>query len=163
MRAGPPFDCHQGPSPDGVNGAEDDRMHASVRKGCVMTTTQNTTTRLRAIKKRLLTEKERLEQELHEIMERTSISSDIEQVSELSTFDDHPADLASETFEREKDLALESNIQDLLGKVNTALEKIEDGSYGLCDSCGIEINANRLEALPWASLCLNCQDRLEGR
>jgi len=128
-----------------------------------MTTTQNTTTRLRAIKKRLLTEKERLEQELHEIMERTSISSDIEQVSELSTFDDHPADLASETFEREKDLALESNIQDLLGKVNTALEKIEDGSYGLCDSCGIEINANRLEALPWASLCLNCQDRLEGR
>jgi YteA family regulatory protein len=128
-----------------------------------MTTTQITTARLRAIKKRLLAEKERLEQELHEIMERTSISSDIEQVTELSTFDDHPADLASETFEREKDLALEGNIQDLLGKVNTALEKIEDGTYGLCDSCGIEINTNRIDALPWASLCLNCQDRLEGR
>jgi len=128
-----------------------------------MTTTQITPTRLRAIKKRLLVEKERLEQELHEILERTSISSDIEQVTELSTFDDHPADLASETFEREKDLALEGNILDLLGKVNTALEKIEDSTYGLCDSCGVEINPNRLEALPWASLCLDCQDRLEGR
>jgi YteA family regulatory protein len=128
-----------------------------------MTTTQSSTARLRAIKKRLQAERERLEQELHEIMERTSISSDIEQVTELSTYDDHPADLASETFEREKDLALEGNIQDLLDKVNTALEKIEDGTYGLCDSCGIEINTNRLEALPWASLCLNCQDRLEGR
>ena len=128
-----------------------------------MTTTQNSTTRLRAIKKRLESERERLEAELHEIMERTSISSDIEQVTELSTYDDHPADLASETFEREKDLALEGNIQDLLDKVNTALEKIEDGTYGLCDSCGVEINPNRLEALPWASLCLNCQDRLEGR
>jgi len=128
-----------------------------------MTTTQITTTRLRAIKKRLLAEKERLEQELHEIMERTSISSDIEQVTELSTYDDHPADLASETFEREKDLALEGNIQDLLDKVNTALEKIADGTYGVCDSCSVEINPNRLEALPWASLCLDCQDRLEGR
>ncbi|HOS44196.1 MAG TPA: TraR/DksA C4-type zinc finger protein [Armatimonadota bacterium] len=128
-----------------------------------MTTTQNSATRLRAIKKRLLAERERLEQELHEIMERTSLSSDIEQVTEMSTYDDHPADLASETFEREKDLALEGNIQDLLDKVDTALEKLEEGTYGLCDSCGVEINPNRLEALPYASLCLNCQDRLEGR
>jgi len=128
-----------------------------------MTTAQSSSTRIRATKKRLLAEKERLEQELHEIVERTSLSSDVEQVTEMSTYDDHPADLASETFEREKDLALESNIQDLLGKVDTALEKIEDNTYGLCDSCGIEINPNRLEALPWASLCLNCQDRLEGR
>ena len=128
-----------------------------------MATAQNSGTRIRAIKKRLLAERERLENELHEIIERTSHSSDLEQVTEISTYDDHPADLASETFEREKDLALEGNIQALLEKVNTALEKIEEGTYGICDSCGIEINPNRLEALPWASLCLNCQDRLEGR
>lgn len=128
-----------------------------------MATAQNSPTRIRAIKKRLLAERERLESELHDIMERTSHSSDLEQVTELSTYDDHPADLASETFEREKDLALEGNIMDLLEKVNTALEKIDEGTYGVCDSCGIEINPNRLEALPWASLCLNCQDRLEGR
>lgn len=133
------------------------------RKGFMMTTIQNSPTRLRAIKKRLLAEKERLELELHEIIERTSHSSELEQVTELSTYDDHPADMASETFEREKDLALEGNIADLLDKVNTALEKIDEGTYGVCDSCDIEINPNRLEALPWASLCLNCQDRLEGR
>ncbi len=128
-----------------------------------MATAQNASTRNRVIKKRLLAEQERLENELHEIMERTSHSSDLEQVTELSTYDDHPADLASETFEREKDLALEGNIQALLEKVNTALEKLDEGTYGVCDSCGVEINASRLEALPWASLCLNCQDRLEGR
>ena len=54
----------------------------------------------------------------------------------------------------------EANIGEL---INIALEKIEDNTYGVCDSCGTEINANRLDALPWASLCLNCQDRLEGR
>ena len=119
--------------------------------------------RLRAIKKRLLAERERLEEELRDIIERTTHSSELEQVTEMSTYDDHPADLASETFEREKDMALEGNIQDLLEKVNVALEKLEDGTYAVCDSCGVEINPNRLEALPWASLCLNCQDRLEGR
>ncbi|MHB9024630.1 MAG: TraR/DksA C4-type zinc finger protein [Armatimonadota bacterium] len=119
--------------------------------------------RLRAIKKRLLAERERLVEELRDIIERTTHSSELEQVTEMSTYDDHPADLASETFEREKDMALEGNIQDLLEKVNVALEKLEDGTYGVCDSCGVEINPNRLEALPWASLCLNCQDRLEGR
>jgi len=128
-----------------------------------MATVQNSSTRLRAVKKRLQTERERLEAELRDIMERTSHTSDLEQATELSSYDDHPADLASETYEREKDLALESNITDLLEKVNTAIEKIDEGTYGVCDSCGIDINTNRLEALPWASLCLNCQDRLEGR
>ena len=128
-----------------------------------MTTVQNSTTRLRAIKKRLLTEQERLEAELHELMERTANGGDLERATEISSYDDHPADLASETFEREKDLALESNITDLLGKVNTALEKMDEGSYGMCDACGVEINPTRIEALPWASLCRDCQDRMEGR
>lgn len=128
-----------------------------------MATVQNSTTRLRAVRKRLVAEQERLEAELHEVMERTSHGSEMERATEISSYDDHPADLASETFEREKDLALESNISDLLSKVNTALEKLDEGTYGMCDSCGIEINPNRLEALPWASLCRDCQDRLEGR
>lgn len=128
-----------------------------------MATAQNLTPQLRAVKKRLLTEQERLESELHEIVERTSHAAEFERITEMSSYDDHPADLASETFEREKDLALESNIQDLLDKVNAALEKIDEGTYGVCDSCGVDINPNRMEALPWASLCVNCQDRLEGR
>ncbi len=132
-------------------------------RGHIMATVQHLSPRLRVVKKKLLEEQERLERELHEVMERTAHTSDLERVSELSTYDDHPADLASETFEREKDLALEGNISDLLDKVNTALEKLEEGTYGVCDSCGVEINPSRIEALPWASLCRDCQDRLEGR
>lgn len=128
-----------------------------------MATIQNSTSRLRAIRKRLTAEQERLELELHELMERTFSSANLERATEMSGYDDHPADLASETFEREKDLALESNIVDLLNKVNTSLEKLDEGSYGICDSCGVEINASRMEALPWASLCRDCQDRVEGR
>lgn len=128
-----------------------------------MTTAQHSPARLRAIKKRLLEEKDRLDHELQEILDRTAHTADLEQAAELSNYDDHPADLASETFEREKDLALEGNLEDLLEKINVALEKLEDSTYGVCDSCGAEINPNRLEVLPWASLCLLCQDRLEGR
>jgi RNA polymerase-binding protein DksA len=128
-----------------------------------MATVHNSATHFRTIKKRLLDEQERLETELHELMERTSSDIDTERAAEISSYDDHPADLASETFEREKDLALESNITDLLVKVNTALEKIEEGSYGLCDLCGMEINPERIKALPWASLCRDCQGRAEGR
>ena len=128
-----------------------------------MATAQHLSPRLRVVKKKLLEEQERLESELHEVMERTALNADLERVSELNSYDDHPADLASETFEREKDLALEGNISDLLEKVNTALEKIDEGTYGICDSCGVEINTSRIEALPWASLCRDCQDRVEGR
>ncbi len=118
---------------------------------------------LEATKQRITAEKVRLEAELHEIIERTVLSSDTEKAAEISSYDDHPADMASETFEREKDLALESNIQSLLTKVNTALEKIAEGTYGICDVCGVEINAKRMEALPWASLCRDCQAFHEGR
>ena len=118
---------------------------------------------LEAVKKLIMEEKIRLEAELHEIIERTALAADVEKAAEISSYDDHPADMASETFEREKDLALESNVQSLLLKVNVALEKIEEGTYGICDVCGVEINAKRLEALPWASLCRECQSFHEGR
>jgi RNA polymerase-binding transcription factor DksA len=121
------------------------------------------TENLKASKKRLLLERERLEAELREIAERTSSPAEVEKATEISTYEDHAADLASETFEREKYLALEGNIQDLLEKVNRALEKIEEGTYGLCDYCGNPINEKRMDALPWASLCRDDQDRLEGR
>ena len=117
---------------------------------------------LRSIKRKLLLEKERLEQDLHELIEHIA-TGEHERVAEMSTFDDHPADMANETFEREKEMAIEGNIEDLLSKINTALEKISEGSYGMCDACGEEINRSRLEALPWASFCRDCQDKIEGR
>lgn len=64
---------------------------------------------------------------------------------------------ATESFELEKRLALEKQTRDHLAEVEHALHKFEEGTYGLCDSCGKRIASDRLEALPQASLCLNCK------
>ncbi len=109
----------------------------------------------------LLAERERLELELHQIEQRTARASESERANELSAYEDHPADLASETFEREKDLAIGESVESLLNQVNVALEKLERGTYGQCDVCNKPIKKARLQALPFATLCLDCQDRLE--
>lgn len=64
---------------------------------------------------------------------------------------------ATETLELEKRLTLENRIRQEMAAVEHALEKIEKGTYGLCDNCGKKIDPQRLEALPQASLCLNCK------
>ena len=64
---------------------------------------------------------------------------------------------ATESFELEKRLALEKRVRDNLADVERALHKFEEGSYGLCDSCGQPIDPARLEALPQASLCVTCK------
>jgi len=64
---------------------------------------------------------------------------------------------ATETFELEKRLALEKRLVGQLAEVERALNKFEDGTYGLCDSCGQSIDPARLEALPQANLCLSCK------
>jgi len=110
----------------------------------------------------LLAERARLLVELEEIESRTARTTDAERATELSSYEDHPADLASETFEREKDLAIAESVESLLNQVNTALEKVERGTYGVCDACGRPIKRARLQALPFATLCLDCQGRLEG-
>lgn len=67
-----------------------------------------------------------------EYLERDSLR---DSVDELSTVDNHPADLGTELYEREKDMALKVHDNDELAKVNTALQKIEDGTYGVCEVC----------------------------
>lgn len=109
----------------------------------------------------LLAERERLEAELEEIESRAAGLDEFERANELSAYDDHPADLASETFEREKDLAIRESVESMIHKVINALEKIDRGTYGMCDACGRAIKKARLKALPFATLCLDCQDRLE--
>ncbi len=116
---------------------------------------------LRELRTWLEAERARLEAELEEIERRTARMDESERANELSAYEDHPADLASETFEREKDLAIGESVEGMLHKVITALEKIERGTYGVCDACSRPIKKARLKALPFATLCLDCQDRLE--
>ena len=74
---------------------------------------------------------------------------------------DHIADSATETFLRELDEGLEENADHLLDAIGAALERIEEGTYGLCRACGGPIGAERLEAVPYATLCIDDQRALE--
>jgi len=64
---------------------------------------------------------------------------------------------AAETLELENRLALEKRVRDQLAEVEHALHKFEEGTYGLCESCGQPIDPARLEALPQAKLCMSCK------
>ena len=72
------------------------------------------------------------------------------------------ASAASQVFEQQRDLALRERAEIQLKLVNAALARLDEGSFGRCQNCGKEIAAERLEALPWAALCIDCQ-RLEAR
>ncbi len=70
---------------------------------------------------------------------------------------------ANEAAELGKQQSSERRLKDLLAKVEYALHKFNEGSYGLCDNCGQSIEPARLEALPHANLCLNCKALQEGQ
>lgn len=84
------------------------------------------------------------------------IESFKDSTGELSLIDNHPADVGDELFERSKDLSIRENNTMLLDKINDALEKIANDTYGKCASCGKEIEEERLEVVPYASECANC-------
>ncbi len=80
---------------------------------------------------------------------------------EVSTQDhptsgNHMADDASEVFEQTKNLALKSHLERKLEQVELAIERVRRGTYGTCDKCGKAISPERLQALPYATLCLDC-------
>jgi RNA polymerase-binding protein DksA len=71
----------------------------------------------------------------------------------------HMGDIATVTFDREMDYTLEDNAEQVLKAIDAALGRIEDGTYGMCVSCGRPIPEERLEAMPWADLCIDCKRR----
>jgi RNA polymerase-binding protein DksA len=79
-----------------------------------------------------------------------------------SASDQHIADHATDTFERELDESLEENADNVIREIDRALTKIDEGTYGTCDVCGREIPEERLAAVPYATLCIEDKRRLEG-
>jgi len=113
-------------------------------------------------RKRLLAEKNRLETVRARLNEYGGESAS-DRVGEIVDFDqNHPGDSGTVLFERLKDEALHENVDGLLAQVHDALSKIDEGTYGLCDRCEKPISEGRLEALPYATLCIECQSRLEA-
>ena len=81
----------------------------------------------------------------------------------LGRDDNHLGDTASETYDRELDQGLEEGVQQTLGEIDAALRRIDEGTYGTCAGCGQAIAPERLEAYPWASMCIDCQRKAERR
>lgn len=85
-----------------------------------------------------------------------------DQLQEDGTIDNHPADLGTEMFEREKDLGLRSNAIRRMRDIDIAMERMESGIYGVCIECGRPIPQERLEVMPSATTCLDCQMHREA-
>jgi RNA polymerase-binding transcription factor len=107
-------------------------------------------------------------QELLALRERLAhaaegILHDDEDAGEINTpaGDQHLADHATDTLEREMDQSLEENADHILGEIDQALESIDAGTYGSCTVCGAPISEERLEAVPYATLCLDDKRRQE--
>jgi RNA polymerase-binding protein DksA len=86
-----------------------------------------------------------------------------EDAGEETAYDNHLADTATETYDRELDYTLEENSEHVLAEIEAALERVEEGTYGICANCGKPIAVDRLEALPWATLCIDCRRDRERR
>lgn len=107
-----------------------------------------------ALQKRLLKAKQELEERLnhndHFGMKRSHAH---DSTGELASYDNHPADEATELYEREKDIALHEHAERELNNIKRALQAIEAGTYGRCEICGQPIPYERLEALPTTTFC----------
>ena len=94
------------------------------------------------------------------VAEGLTSESEDESLGELSSSDQHQADVGTETFEREKDYSILERVEAELADVEHALHRLDDGTYGTCEACGKPIAEERLEAVPAARMCL--QDQAEA-
>lgn len=111
----------------------------------------------------LLVEKRQAVVEALEYLHKENPGSLEEGTGELvsGSADQHMADTATETVDREIDYTLEATDGRLLADIDAALARIESGTYGICVNCGAQIAPERLEAVPWATLCIECKRKEE--
>ena len=108
----------------------------------------------------LLEKRRRVANGLHHLHEQNSTS--LEDETEEETYDNHLADSATATLNREIDYTLEENSEHVLAAIEEALRRIDEGTFGTCARCGQPIAEKRLEAIPYAIRCIDCK-RLEER
>jgi|SRR5579862_1351141 len=107
---------------------------------------------------KLMEERQRVEELVQAENDRRSA---LTETSDQERYGNHPGDEGSETFEKEKSLAMQSNLEVILEEVEHALHKLDAGTYGRCDECGNEIPYERLEVRPQATLCVQCKSKVE--
>jgi DnaK suppressor protein len=111
-------------------------------------------------KKKLESFKKRLEERQQSLRKAVSRTEEDGRIADQDTAQDI-ADRAASSYTKEFLFSQSNNDRQLLQMVETALLRIREGAFGECVSCGNEINAKRLEAVPWTRYCIECQEKLE--
>ena len=111
-------------------------------------------------KKKLETFRKRLEERQQALRKAVSRTEEDGRVADQDTAQDI-ADRAASSYTKEFLFSVSNNDRQLLQMVENALQRIREGSFGECVNCGAEINAKRLEAVPWTRYCIECQEKLE--
>jgi len=115
---------------------------------------------LEHFRQRLVEERKRVADAIENIHAENP-GSIADETEELTFQDNHLGDVATATFDREMASTLEDNSTHVLAEIDAALARIENGTFGTCERCGNPIGAERLEALPWATLCIEDKRRQE--
>ena len=116
---------------------------------------------LEEFKKLLIKRKEEINEEINHISSDTLKQSQKEASGDISGYTLHMADVATDNYDRKFSLGLASNERDILYRIDAALQKIKDGSFGFCEECNKPISKIRLKAVPYAKLCIKCQEKNE--
>lgn len=118
-------------------------------------------TEIKVYRERLLALRTRLRGDVDQMADATLKKSRSEANGDLSSMPIHMADIGSDNFEQEFTLSLMQSEEGTLGQIEASLERIEDGTYGQCEECGSRIPKTRLNAIPYAILCVKCAQQQE--
>jgi DnaK suppressor protein len=118
---------------------------------------------LALFKKMLIRRKEEINDEINHISSDTLKQSQKEASGDISGYSYHMADVATDNYDREFSLGLAGNERDILYEIDAALQKIKDGTFGLCEECERLISKTRLKVVPYAKLCIKCQEVREKK
>lgn len=114
-------------------------------------------------KERLLALRARLRGDVTQMADAALNKNGLEANGNLSSMPIHMADLGSDAYEQEFTLSLMETEEGTLGAIESALERIEDGTFGICEECSSAIPKTRINAIPYVSLCVKCASRSERR
>ena len=111
----------------------------------------------------ILKTKDKVLDEIKHISDDTLKKSQKDAAGDISGYTYHMADVASDTYDREFSLGLASNEREALYELDDAIKKIDEGTFGICEECKSPIAKTRLKAVPYARLCLKCQEKKEEK
>jgi YteA family regulatory protein len=103
-------------------------------------------------------QKNEIEHTLDLMKENKTAEQDLESATELSNYDNHPADIGTELYILEHNKGLKVHEEHILKDINDALSRLNADNYGKCAFCGQQIDSERLEAVPYARLCIDCEE-----